>query len=751
MKKILSVALVLTLILGTFCVFPASAEELPEGQLSGDYWYNVLDDGTAEITGYEGNDDIITVPAEIEDYKVTSIGIGAFLSATATEVILPDTVTTIKTSAFRIMRNLEKIHIPESVTVIEQYAFEYCESLSSITFPENLEEIGREVLDYTPYYNNPDNWENGVLYSGNYALSAKESIVGVCEIKEGTTLIADYALRGLLEVDEFKLPQSLKHIGDSSFASCPSVKSITIPENVISINDNAFFNCQALESLTLPESIRNIGESVLNDTAYYNNSDNWQDGVLYAGDALISAPIDSGGECKIKDGTRIVAKNAFEAFNITSLIMPDSVKYIGESAFAACYKLENVRISENLKEIGKWAFSGCISLTDINIPDSVVKIGEEAFVNCRSLTKVIVPESVEEIGYCALGYERGFPNYRYIDFKLYGTKGSAAEEYARRRAIPFVAVKEAYKENVLSLLNLNEKSYYFEEYEHFSTTDEATPDFVLISAYDSWDATTPYTERFGNYILHRTNARNADKGLGYYIYLPETNEIFTLSEAFENGIEGVYSVFTQGILGELIGDTNNDGKFSIQDATIIQKYIAGLEYIPNYFKNASFTDLVADFNKDDKLNVKDATAIQKHIAGINKVSIEHKVLEMYQLSSSTVLNEVITIARNKTQLTDVMLKISPDATLDEMFTDEYFKENSVVVIANCIGGIDCCTQIISNLAIKDNTLMVTRLRNSHEACNDEPNYQCVLLEVNKEQVKVISDIEIIDQWVIICY
>jgi hypothetical protein len=60
---------------------------------------------------------------------------------------------------------------------------------------------------------------------------------------------------------------------------------------------------------------------------------------------------------------------------LTSVIIPDSVTYIGE-----------------------WAFSGCNSLTSIIIPASVTHIGECAFSNGRSLTSVIIPDSVTHIG-----------------------------------------------------------------------------------------------------------------------------------------------------------------------------------------------------------------------------------------------------------------------------------------------------------------------------------------------------------------
>lgn len=60
----------------------------------------------------------------------------------------------------------------------------------------------------------------------------------------------------------------------------------------------------------------------------------------------------------------------------------------------------------------------------------------------------------------------------------------------------------------------------------------------------------------------------------------------------------------------LLGDANQDGKITIQDATAIQKHLANIKEIGGNAKTA------ADYNCDGKITIKDATAIQKKIANI---------------------------------------------------------------------------------------------------------------------------------------
>lgn len=83
--------------------------------------------------------------------------------------------------------------------------------------------------------------------------------------------------------------------------------------------------------------------------------------------------------------------------NLVTVTIPNSVKYIDDSAFAGCKNLTNVTLGENLSEIGSYAFTNCHSLESIIIPNSVKTIETSAFAMCKNLKTLTIGNHVETI------------------------------------------------------------------------------------------------------------------------------------------------------------------------------------------------------------------------------------------------------------------------------------------------------------------------------------------------------------------
>lgn len=120
-----------------------------EAETSGDYVYEVLDDGTVSITGYNGDAEEVAIPSEIDGKKVTALGEGAFSYCTSLKsVTIPDSVTAIGNNAFYGCTSLTSLTIPHSVTEIWSSAFWGCTQLTSIIIPDSVTEIGEGAFEY---------------------------------------------------------------------------------------------------------------------------------------------------------------------------------------------------------------------------------------------------------------------------------------------------------------------------------------------------------------------------------------------------------------------------------------------------------------------------------------------------------------------------------------------------------------------------------------------------------------------------
>ena len=272
---------------------------------------------------------------------------------------IPNSVTSIGSSAFYGCSGLTSITIPNSVTSIGSYAFSGCSGLTSVTIPNSVTSIGGYAFKGTGWYNNQN---NGILYLDNWLLGYKgDKPTGIINISEGT--------RG---------------IASESFSDCSGLTSVTIPNDVTSIGESAFNGCSGLTSITV-----NLGNTK------YDSRDNCNAIIEKSSNTLVAG-------CKntiIPNSVTRIDNHAFSGCSgLTSITIPNSVTSIGDYSFSGCSGLTSITIPNSVTNIGNWAFSGCSGLTSITIPQSVTSIGYNAFSNCSGLTSITIPNSVTSIG-----------------------------------------------------------------------------------------------------------------------------------------------------------------------------------------------------------------------------------------------------------------------------------------------------------------------------------------------------------------
>lgn len=322
---------------------------------------------------------------------------------------------------------ITNVKIKDGVTSIGHGAFCDHKNLRNVTIPNSITSIGAEAFYGTPFLNNKGNWKDRILYIDYYLIQAQDTIRGTCTVKPGTKVIAARAFSDCENLSKVILPNSVISIGESAFWGCTGLASITIPNSVTSIGNKAFAYCENLNHITLPNFLTDIGWSAFSDTAFYNDTKNWEKrcegDVLYLGNYLIEAN-SIANTYSVKDGTKAIASWAFRCCSeLQSIIIPDSVTSIGDRAFQYCTNLSEIVVPNSITHIGGQAFAFTAYANDeinwdenilylgsylieINYSDSDVYnikngtkvIADYAFYGCEKQSSITIPSSVIHIG-----------------------------------------------------------------------------------------------------------------------------------------------------------------------------------------------------------------------------------------------------------------------------------------------------------------------------------------------------------------
>lgn len=99
---------------------------------------------------------------------------------------------------------------------------------------------------------------------------------------------------------------------------------------------------------------------------------------------------------RVKYAVKSIGEYAFDHSDLTTIVIPDHIQSIGESAFGSCKNLTSVTLPEGIDRLFR-VFSGCTSLCRITIPKSVVSVNA-LFGNCTNLDSVVLPPNITLLG-----------------------------------------------------------------------------------------------------------------------------------------------------------------------------------------------------------------------------------------------------------------------------------------------------------------------------------------------------------------
>lgn len=126
-----------------------------------------------------------------------------------------------------------------------------------------------------------------------------------------------------------------------------------------------------------------------------------------------------------------IAPRAFEGCAaLRRVILPESLRQIGEMAFSGCSHLRLLTIPGGVQRVGTLAFAKCSQLERVRIEPGVVQLGPSCFSKCVALKRVEMPASVTQIGGGAFfGCSK--------ELRLYGAEDAPAAQYARLNGLTF--------------------------------------------------------------------------------------------------------------------------------------------------------------------------------------------------------------------------------------------------------------------------------------------------------------------------
>ena len=263
-------------------------------------------------------------------------------------------------------------------------------------------------------------------------------------------------LRGLKQLSQFTIPESVTEIPDSTFYGCSSLATINL-QSIQVIQKSAFRSCSSLASITIPASVRSIGESAfmqctaLETIIFEHKTESIEFGSSVFRDCLSlkSIALPKGTQnltyqlfCYCKNLTEVIIppdaaileiEMPFQSTAIRELVIPENVvsyKYAFEgmdsieklivyaktldalyscsatelevyatevSGFSAPSTTKTLKFMSDIVTIGDYSFQRMYTLESLTIPSTVKTIGKNTFWNLPIKT-ITLPSALESVG-----------------------------------------------------------------------------------------------------------------------------------------------------------------------------------------------------------------------------------------------------------------------------------------------------------------------------------------------------------------
>ena len=314
------------------------------------------------------------------------------------ELVIPESVTTLKPYIFHGCHSFRSLVIPSHVTDISYSAFYMCDGLTSIQVEE-----GNTVFDSRDNCNAVIKTsecslligcENTVIPStvtaiGGAAFSGRTGLTSVV-LHNGITLIGGYAFEGCTNLTEVNLPVYTTTIGSAAFRGS-GITQMIVPNTVKSIGTLAFMDCANLTNIQLSNKL-----TILENAVFKNCTSLLDIEIPPLVERIVNScfmgcsslrSISFGNSSSLK---KIEGFAFAECSSLTSVVLPHTLQLLDQASFADCTSLNEVQFNGRNLTIKHFAFEHCDSLKELYIPYCVNVIKPLAFAYLPNMTSVVV-------------------------------------------------------------------------------------------------------------------------------------------------------------------------------------------------------------------------------------------------------------------------------------------------------------------------------------------------------------------------
>ena len=297
---------------------------------------------------------IVSVPAELDGYTVTTIGAWALYDR----------------------KNLTGVNLPATVTNIGRYGMD--RSISLLTISKNNPVLSDRnanivVIDST----------NTVIFGCNGST-----------IPEGIVAIGEDAFRECSFPSVPQLPTSLRSVGTRAFFNCSGMMGLILPEGLENIDTQGFGSC-GLQSISFPSTLTSLGSAAFDDnnftSVYIPATLTWISSSPFEHNSNLTEIIVDAANPNYdsRDNCNAIIRGTTLLQGCNTTIIPNGITRLGWSAFQGMkHGLKTLVIPEGVTDLGDYTFYSCEAMEEVTIPSTVVTIGAVTFEDCISLRDI---------------------------------------------------------------------------------------------------------------------------------------------------------------------------------------------------------------------------------------------------------------------------------------------------------------------------------------------------------------------------